>query len=332
MRIAFFPGCVIPALYPRVEAAARELAGRLDIDLVDMGFHCCPAPTILKQVNADASLALAAHNLCMAEAEELDVVTICSGCGNTLREARHACREDEATRQMVQRLLEAHGKQYWGTAQVFHLPDLLARDEYLDRMEAQSVCSLDGLRIATHYGCHYFRPSSFMRDDAWDPDYPLPESMELVLEALGAEIVDYERQDLCCGAALGYNAGKSDESLEILAEKLKWIQEAAAQAIVVACPSCMTQFDTGQVLLRRKATGLNALPVYHIAELIAYVLGVTPMQIHRRSRRYAEPAAVIGPKDPVKGKAAAGAREAVAGPEAEKTDKDEAAGEPKPSD
>ena len=76
MRIAFFPGCLIPARYPRVEAAARELAARLDIDLVDMGFHCCPAPTILKEANADASLALAAHNLCMAEAEELDVVTI----------------------------------------------------------------------------------------------------------------------------------------------------------------------------------------------------------------------------------------------------------------
>jgi heterodisulfide reductase subunit B len=138
-----------------------------------------------------------------------------------------------------------------------------------------------------------------MRDNGWDPKYPLPESMELILEALGAEIVEYERQDLCCGAALGYNAGKGDESLEILAEKLKWIQEAAAQAIVVACPSCMTQFDTGQVLLRRKATGLNALPVYHIAELVAYALGVAPMQTGSRRRKYAEPAAVIRPKDPV---------------------------------
>jgi heterodisulfide reductase subunit B len=273
MRIAFFPGCVIPVRYPRIEAATRAVAGRLGIELVDMGFHCCPAPTVLKEASVDASLVLAVHNLCMAEAEELDVVTICSGCANTLREARHACREDEAKRQMVQRILAAHGKEYRGMAQVFQLPDLLARDEYLDRMEAQSVRSLEGLRIATHYGCHYFRPSSFMRDNGWDPEYPLPESMELILEALGAEIVEYERQDLCCGAALGYNAGKGDESLEILAEKLKWIQEAAAQAIVVACPSCMTQFDTGQVLLRRKATGLSALPVYHIAELVAFALG-----------------------------------------------------------
>ena len=332
MRIAFFPGCIIPARYPRIESAARELAGRLGVDLVDLGFHCCPAPTILKEVNADASLALAAHNLCMAEAEELDVVTICSGCGNALREARHACGADEATRQMIERLLAAHGKEYRGTAQVFHLADLLARDEYLDRLEAQSVRSLDGLRIATHYGCHYFRPASFMRDDSWDPDCPLPESMELILEALGAEIVDYERQDLCCGAALGYNAGKSDESLEILAEKLKWIQEAEAQAIVVACPSCMTQFDGGQVLLRRKATGLNALPVYHIAELIAYSLGVTPMPIDGGSRRYVEPAASTAPKDPVESPAAAGARAPVAGSEAEKTDRDEAAGEPTRSD
>ena len=320
MRIAFFPGCLIPARYPRVEAAARELAARLDIDLVDMGFHCCPAPTSLKEVNADASLALAAHNLCMAEAEELDVVTICSGCGSALREAQHTCKEDEATRRMVQRLLEAQGTHYRGTARVFHLPDMLARDEYLDSIEAQSVRSLDGLRIATHYGCHYFRPWSIMCDDAWDPEYPLPESMELILEALGAEIVDYQRQDLCCGAALGYNAGKSDESLEILAEKLRWIQEGSAQAVVVPCPSCMTQFDRGQVLLKRKGTGLDPLPVYHIAELVAYALGVPSMHIDSGSRRHAEPAVVIGPKGPL------------AVPEVERTDRDEAAGEPAQQD
>ena len=105
---------------------------------------------------------------------------------------------------------------------------------------------------------------------------PGAESMELVLETLGAEIVDYERQDLCCGAALGYNAGKRDESLEILAEKLRWMQEAAPQAIVVACPSCLTQFDTGQVILRRRTPAVDTVPVYHLAELVAYALGADP--------------------------------------------------------
>jgi len=311
MRLAFFPGCVIPARYPGVEAATREVARKLGIDLVDLGFHCCPAPTILKEVNAEASLALAAHNLCMAEAEGLDVVTICAGCGNTLREARHKLAEDEAKREKVQRLLQAHGKEYRGTSQVSHLADLLARDEYLDRTEAECVRPLDGLKIATHYGCHYFRPSSFMRPPAggWDPDCPLPDSMELILEALGAEIVDYERQDLCCGAALGYNAGRSDESLQILAEKLKWIQEAEAQIIAVACPSCMTQFDRGQILLRRKGTSLNHLPVYHIAGLIACALGVTAMDLDVVSPGDAEPAAVIGPENPAEGTPAAGPRD-----------------------
>ena len=273
MKIAFFPGCVIPIRYPGIEAAARALAARLGIDLVDLDFHCCPAPTGLKEASVDAWLALAVDNLCLAEKEGLDVVTICSGCGNTLREALRSCKEDEAKRAAVCKLLAPRGRDYRASADVVHLPDLLARDEYLDRMAATCVRPLAGLRVATHYGCHYFRPSRVMRDADWTPEFPLPESMERVLEALGAEIVEYGRQDLCCGAALNYNVGKSTESLQVLAGKLEEIGAANAEAIVVPCPSCLTQFDGGQVLMGRKDPALKALPVYHIAELVAYALG-----------------------------------------------------------
>lgn len=273
MKLAFFPGCVIPIRYPGIEAATRALAARLDIELVDMDFHCCPSPTGLKEASVDAWLALAVGNLCIAEKEGLDVVTICSGCGNTLREALQSCKTDETKRMAVRKLLAPHGRDYQGKAKVFHLPDLLARDETLDRLAAACVRPLNGLRIATHYGCHYFRPAWAMRDADWTPDVPLPESMELVLEALGAEMVEYGRQDLCCGASLNYNVGKGDASLQVLGEKLEEIRIANVEAIVVPCPSCLTQFDGGQALMSRKNPGMNAVPVYHIAELVAYALG-----------------------------------------------------------
>lgn len=273
MKIAFFPGCVIPIKYPGIEAATRALAGRLDIELVDLNFHCCPSPTGLKEASVDAWLALAVDNLCIAEKDGLDVVTICSGCGNTLREARQTCRDDAARGAAVRQRLAPHGRDYRGTASVFHLPDLLARDEFLDRLAASCVRPLKGLRIATHYGCHFFRPAWAMREDGATPATPLPESMELILEALGAEIVEYGRQDLCCGASLNYNVGKGDASLQVLGEKLEEMTAANAEAIVVPCPSCLTQFDGGQALLGRKNAALKPVPVYHIAELVAYALG-----------------------------------------------------------
>jgi heterodisulfide reductase subunit B len=273
MKIAFFPGCVIPIRYPGIEAATRALAGRLDIDLVDLDFHCCPSPTGLKEASVDAWLALAVDNLCIAETQELDVVTICSGCGNTLREARRSCQKDAAKGAAVRRLLAPHGRHYRGKAEIFHLPDLLARDETLDRLEAACVRPLNGLRIATHYGCHYFRPAWAMREADASTATPLPESMELVLEALGAEIVEYGRQDLCCGASLNYNVGKGEESLQVLAGKLEEMTVAHVEAVVVPCPSCLTQFDGGQSLMSRKNPAMKPVPVYHIAELVAYALG-----------------------------------------------------------
>ena len=289
MRIAFFPGCVIPIRYPGIEAATRALAKRLDLDLVDMDFHCCPSPTGLKEASVDAWLALAVANLCIAEAQGLDVVTICSGCGNTLREARRAYKEDEVKRAAVRKLLAPHGRDYKGATEVFQLPDLLARDEYLGRLEAACVRPLEGLRIATHYGCHYFRPASAMRDDDWTPAFPLPESLELVLESLGAEIIEYGRADLCCGAALSYNVGRTDESLQALSEKLVEIVRADVEAIAVTCPACLTQFDVGQSLLSRKDKELKPVPVYHIAELVAYALGADPKVLDGKSHRIEAP-------------------------------------------
>jgi heterodisulfide reductase subunit B len=287
MKISLFTGCVVPIRYPGMEVATRFLAEKLDIDLVDVKFGCCPSPSGLKEVHFDAWLALAARNLCLTEGKGLDVMTLCAGCTNTLRETNQILAEDERKRLFVHDILERHGKTFKGTMQIYHLADVLARDEYLDRLEAACLRPLGGLKIGTHYGCHYFRPSSLMHDGETEPDprYPLPETMELILEALGAEIVPYNRQDFCCGAALSINTGMSDESLAITSEKLGWMQEAGLHALAVTCPTCFNQFDSGQVLLRRRDKSMSTFPVFHIAELVAWALGCDAEQLNLRVHR-----------------------------------------------
>ncbi|MBN1837060.1 MAG: CoB--CoM heterodisulfide reductase iron-sulfur subunit B family protein [Spirochaetales bacterium] len=276
MTISIFTGCVIPIKYPGMEVAARFLAPLLDIELVDVKFGCCPAPLGLKEVHFDAWLALAARNLCLTEEKGLDVVTLCAGCTNTLRETNHILAQDEKKRLFVHDMLRRQGREYQGNMHIYHLPDLLVQEPILERLERQVVRPLTGLKIGTHYGCHYFRPSEVMNDGPRDPFHPLPESMEVILETLGAEIVEYNRQDLCCGAALNINAGRNPESLQVLEEKLSWMNEAGLEAVAVACPTCFTQFDTGQLLLCRREPGRRTVPAFHIAELVAYALGLTP--------------------------------------------------------
>jgi len=285
VKISIFTGCVIPIKYPGMEVAMRYLAPKLGIELVDVKFGCCPAPTGLKGVHFDAWLALAARNLCLTEEKGLDVVTLCAGCTNTLRETNHILAQDEKKRLFVHGMLERLGKSYQGNMQIFHLPDLLSQEPMLERLERELVRPLTGLKVGTHYGCHYYRPAGSMKHDSHNGQYPLPETMELVLEVLGAEIVEYNRQDLCCGAALNINAGRNEESLQITAEKLDWMNEAGVEAISVACPACFTQFDTGQLLLSRKDKSRPTIAVYHIAELVAFALGADPEAINLKAHK-----------------------------------------------
>jgi heterodisulfide reductase subunit B len=296
MKISIFTGCVIPIKYPGMEVAARFLAPKLGIELADVKFGCCPAPIGLKEVHFDAWLALAARNLCLTEEKGLDVVTLCSGCTNTLRETNHILARDEKKRLFVHDILKRLGKEYRGSMKIYHLPELLAQKEILSRLAERRVRSLEGLKVGTHYGCHYFRPAASMSDGPRDPLFPLPDSMELILEALGAQVVEYNRQDLCCGAALSINAGRSEESLRITREKLGWMNQAGLEALAVACPACFTQFDTGQLLLGRRDPSLRPMPAFHIAELVAYALGAEAEALNLRGHKIAP--AVLGAATP----------------------------------
>ena len=334
MKISIFTGCVIPIKYPGMEAAVRRIAPMLGIELVDVKFGCCPSPVGLKSVHFDAWLALAARNLCLTEEKGLDVVTICSGCTNTLKETDHILARDEKKRLFVHDMLRRSGRTFRGGMKIHHLPELLAGEEVLDRMEGRLARPLRGLRIGTHYGCHYHRPAEVMAAGASRADAiggaaatpmasPLPQDMEIILETLGAEVTEYNRQDLCCGAALSINTGASAQSLAIADEKLGWMREANLDALAVSCPACFTQFDTGQLLLSRRAAsgggtgfssawgdhappdapggdapgagqgqrktsaveGKRAIPVFHIAELVAYALGMEPAEMDLGSHK-----------------------------------------------
>jgi heterodisulfide reductase subunit B len=53
-----------------------------------------------------------------------------------------------------------------------------------------------------------------------------------------------------------------------------------ANAILVPCPSCYQQFDTGQrLLLRSDNKEINGIAVFYQAELLAIAMGANPESI-----------------------------------------------------
>jgi heterodisulfide reductase subunit B2 len=278
MKYALFLGCAIPIKYPGFEAATRLVCERLGIELVDLPFSCCPPPTSLKLVHYDSWLALAARNLCLAEEAGLNILTLCSGCVNTLKEANLSLKQSDSKRRRVNKILEEFNHRFKGTIEVTHILDVLYQDTVVEKIIKETVRDIP-LRVGCHYGCHYFRPPGVMYPgELSDAESYVPVQMDHLLSLVGVEPTEYSRKFLCCGSPLGANAD-SDAGYAILNTKLALIQERNIQAMSVICPSCFEQFDMGQIVLSRKNKDRHKIPTFYLTQLVGLALGMTPKQV-----------------------------------------------------
>ena len=267
MRYAAFWGCYIPSRYPNIEAAVRIVSRRLGLELEEMeGASCCPDPIVSKLVGREAWTALAVRNLSIAERMDLPIMTVCNGCFETLFEANREFREDEELRRRALELLKPVGVEYKGGVSVKHFVEVLYEDVGLDRVKEEVSSPLEGLRVALHYGCHLFR-----EEPGGDP-WRKPNMLRELVEASGAEVVEYGLERMCCG----YPLRQFDEELSLktrLDPKLKAVEASGADCVVLVCPTCCIQFEMGQVRLR--SMGLtHKVPVIHLSELLALSFGV----------------------------------------------------------
>jgi heterodisulfide reductase subunit B2 len=278
MKYALFLGCAIPIKYPGFEAATRLVCQKLGIELVDLPLSCCPPPTSMKLVHYDSWLALAARNLCLAEEAGLDVLTLCSGCVNTLKEANLILKQSEAKRRKVNKILEEHNHHFKGAIEVTHILDVLYQDTVVEKMIKEQVRELP-LRVGCHYGCHYFRPPKIMYPEELSAaESYVPVKMDHLLSIIGVEPTEFSRKFLCCGSPLGANADQ-EAGYAITKQKLAYIRERNIQALSVICPSCFEQFDMGQIVLARKNKDKEKIPTFYLTQLVGLALGLTSKEV-----------------------------------------------------
>ena len=268
MKYALFTGCVIPIQTPFIEKLARDVFVKLDVGLVDLDFTCCPYYSV-RDVDEQEWLVGAAYNLALAEKNGLDILTLCNGCSQTLIEANYALQDADELAKVNERLKKA-GLQYNGKTKVLHFMMLL--EQINDKVKETSLKSLDGLKVATHTGCHILRPSKILAYD----DAENPKKFDELVALLGGMTVDYKTKTLCCGSSM--ITKYKDMSLAMLKEKIIDLQNKT-DMLAVCCTSCFLQYDKNQVLLRMK----KKLPVVHIIQLLAYSLGIDPLLENNRS-------------------------------------------------
>ena len=268
-KYALFLGCTIPVRAVNYEMSVRKVAKALDIQLVDLDFECCGLP--VKSVNHEAYLLTAASNLAMAEKEGLNVCTLCSACTAVLTEVNKKMKENPAFRDHINAKLKDTGLKYNGSVEVKHFARIL--HDNINKIKGQIKKPLSNLKIAPHYGCHYLKPSEIYEFE--NPEDP--KSLDELIEATGAQAVNYTAKNKCCGGAvLGID---ENIALTMSKEKLDSVKESGADAITLICPFCSVMYDVNQKKISTTFNQEYNIPVVYYPQLLGLAMGFSPDEL-----------------------------------------------------
>lgn len=278
-----YPGCVASVRELGYEMAMRAVFKRLDLDLRQRDdFNCCMPACLVHSVDYKRGLALTSRNLAIAEEEDLPIMTLCSSCFGNLSRAKYLLDSSQDLRRDVNKLLGEVGREYTGKARVEHVVTTLYKDYGPDGVREKSVEPLRGLKAAPFYGCHLFLPQRYSGFD----DAEFPQKLDRLIEATGAESVDYHEKTSCCIGCGSFFGKVSDEAGLKLAEIiLDDVKDSGADVIVATCPFCMMQLEVGQIKLREEKGKEYGVPVIHYVDALGLSMGVKPSELGLDLRR-----------------------------------------------
>jgi heterodisulfide reductase subunit B len=268
--VFLFRSCTGSLEYPGTENAAREVLGRLGVEVVmDPDQTCCSGYLLTcSAYPPEFSLAVTARNFSLAEKRGLDVFTFCNGCYAYNRELRHLLEASPETRDVANEAIGELGHSYRGTAGIYHVQELYYR--MLDTIVDLVVRPLNGLRVGVHYGCHYVAQQYSILDDGGYPTFH-----EEIIEALGGTPVFYRERQACCGYSVGRGFTHKEETVQPhLSKKMQSAKDEGVEMMTTVCPGCNVALDREQPRLQEKGYGEFSMPVIDLGQLIAVALGV----------------------------------------------------------
>jgi heterodisulfide reductase subunit B len=192
------------------------------------------------------------------------LTTLCAICFHVLRRSQALLDRDP---EMLDRINWFTEQEYTGEVRVAHFLEVLRDDLGWEALAEQVVHSLAGLQVAPYYGCLLLRPYDEVGLD--DPDNPT--ILHDLVQALGAEPVDFPYNIECCGSYLTVKEPQISETLS--QDIVSSAREHGADVIITACPLCQFNLDYPQRETEAGRTG-NEIPILYFTQLMAMALGL----------------------------------------------------------
>ena len=261
MKYAYYPGCSLASTAREYDLSVRAVCSSLGIELTELEDWSCCGASSGHSTNRWLAHALAGRNLALAERAGLDIAVACPACYVRLRTTSQEMKDNPQQRDELADLLNMPYEVKYGTR---HLLDIIFNDIGPEELKKREVKPLKALKLVCYYGCYLVRPPDVVAFD--DPENP--KSMDMLLDALGAEVRDWSGKVDCCGGSLSLS--KREIASRLVAEITEMAQKAGAQAIVTACPLCHSNLE-----MRQTAGKQNRLPIFYFTELIGLAIGIT---------------------------------------------------------
>lgn len=263
----YFPGCSASDGGAKAYGwSVKAVAKALDVELIELEDWNCCGSTPYTSTQELASSCASARNLALAEKRGLDLVTPCSSCYVILSRTNARLKEYPELAANVKEALAAGGVEYHRTVRVRHLLEVLVNDVGRDQIAARVKKSLEGLMVASYYGCQVVRPGPGF-------DHPeSPQSLDRLMESLGAKAIDFPLKARCCGGAL--IVSEEDLALGLVQKLLESASSNGAECIVTVCPLCQTNLDIYQGRVNKKFKTSFNLPVLFFTQLMGVALGI----------------------------------------------------------
>ncbi len=271
MRVSYYPGCSLEGTARPYDVSVRQVCRILGVELEESkDWSCCGASPALKMNNL-LSTSLSARNLALMEKTEIkDVLAPCPFCFRRLKSANDELKSDPELKQRAQEIIE---DEIVGKLTIHNLLGFLSRQVGLESIMSRVNKPLKGLKLIPYYGCYVVKPPSVTQYD--DPERPT--SLDGILAALGADVLDWDFKTECCGA--GLSLSKTQKVVELCGRLVTEAAWRGTDMIVVVCQLCQANLDMrqGDANSRRKMS--RDIPIVYLTQLIGLAFGLSPSEL-----------------------------------------------------
>jgi len=265
VKVLYYPGCTIKRNAADYEKKAVEILGKIGIEVHELpDWYCCGV--LYGTVRDDVAKHIGGlRTLIKAQAASrihntTKLLTLCPMCYNVLKRINVMIKTLPENLETLTLFMDEE-ERYSVAIEVVHLLEILR--DHRDELKALVTSKLEEVVVAPYYGCTLVRPREVSFDNAENP-----ESMDIVLKALGVKVVEFPFKTECCGSYMTLISKEvaSTKPMEIVEEAVA----RGANTIATVCPLCHYNLSRALKLTGKKVN----VNIVYLTDILLRALGV----------------------------------------------------------